>query len=300
MGLIPHPTTTRTLFMNSFLPEFYNAKYKYCKNSKHFVKQFHGTGRQLYQSKQQIDGLEKLIDSMMNKENPAAAGAVFDSDYPLVPSDDIIIANNIEKAKQLTSKLSSLHGDIKNMDSKLFITLGKLTHGEEATHKIFEQPMGKIAILQTRVRDINNNLMELKEKCSRLFTVQYSKPKSQKKKQKQNKRKAAKVKVIRMEENCKRVIETIAPQHQSHDVTERIGPLSLHYEGISGLLKKQKPYIQFAFEKRLFIKEAQNIIKQYLCFNLNENDDDESGYISADDINDDDEDAHSSIDGDAR
>jgi len=45
MGFIPNPTTTRTLFMNSFLPEFCNAKYKYCKNSKHFVKQFHGTGR---------------------------------------------------------------------------------------------------------------------------------------------------------------------------------------------------------------------------------------------------------------
>ena len=50
----------------------------------------------------------------------------------------------------------------------------------------------------------------------------------------------------------------------------------------------------------MFTKEAQDIIRQYLCFNLNENDDDESGYINADDINDDDhgEDAHSSIDGD--
>ena len=37
----------------------------------------------------------------------------------------------------------------------------------------------------------------------------------------------------RMEANCKRVIETIAPQQESHDVTEPIGPLSLHYEGIS-------------------------------------------------------------------
>jgi len=56
MGFTPNPTTRRTLFMNSFLPEFYNAKYKYSNNSTHFVKQFHGNGRQLYQSKQQIDG----------------------------------------------------------------------------------------------------------------------------------------------------------------------------------------------------------------------------------------------------
>ena len=83
----------------------------------------------------------------MNEENPAAAGAVFDSDYTLVPSDDIRITNNIEKVKQITSKLSSLDGDIKNKDSKLFSSL-----------------RNKITILQTRVRDINNNLMEFKQK----------------------------------------------------------------------------------------------------------------------------------------
>ena len=56
-----------------------------------------------------------------------------------------------------------------------------------------------------------------------------------------------------------------------------------------------------AFEKGLFTSESQDIIKQYLCFTLNENHDhdDESDCINADDINDDDQDAHSSIDGDA-
>ena len=144
------------------------------------------------------------------------------------------------------------------------------------------------------------HLTELKEKCSRLFKVQYSKPTSKKRKQKQNKRKAKKARATRMEANCKRVVETIAPQQESHDVTEPIGPLSLHYEGISGLLKTQRPYIQYAFEKGLFTQESQDIIKQYLRFNLNENhDDDESDCINADEINDDDQDSHSSIDGDA-
>ena len=46
--------------------------------------------------------------------------------------------------------------------------------------------------------------------------------------------------------------------------------------------------------------EQQEIIKQYPSFNLNENHDDgESDCINADDINGDDQDAHSSIDGDA-
>ena len=93
------------------------------------------------------------------------------------------------------------------------------------------------------------HLRELKEKCSRLFKVQYSKLTRKRRKQKQNKRKAKKARAKRMEANCKRVIETIAPQQESHDVIEPIGPLSLHYEGISGLLKTQRPYIQYAFEK---------------------------------------------------
>ena len=136
------------------------------------------------------------------------------------------------------------------------------------------QQIGKITILQTRVCDINNSLTELKEKCSRLFKGQYFKQASKKRKQKQNKRKAKKAWATRMEANCKRVVETIAPPQESHDVREPIGPLSLHYEGICGLLKTQRPYIQYAFEKGFFTKESQDIFKQYLRFNLNENHDD--------------------------
>ena len=100
-------------------------------------------------------------------------------------------------------------------------------------------------------------------------------------KQKQNKRKGKKARATRIEANCKRVVETIAPHQESHHVTEPIGPLSLHYEGISGLLTTQRPYIQYAFEKGLFTNESQDIIKQYLRFNLNENhDDDESDCIN--------------------
>ena len=46
--------------------------------------------------------------------------------------------------------------------------------------------------------------------------------------------------------------------------------------------------------------ESQEIIKQYLRLNLNENHDgDESDCINVDDINDDDQEAHTSTDGDA-
>ena len=69
---------------------------------------------------------------MMNKENPAEVRAVFDSGYSLVPSDNIRITNNIEKRTQITSKLSSLVDEVKIMDNKLFSSLGKSKHGEEA------------------------------------------------------------------------------------------------------------------------------------------------------------------------
>ena len=50
----------------------------------------------------------------------------------------------------------------------------------------------------------------------------------------------------------------------------------------------------------MFTNESQDIIKQYLRSNVNGNhDDDESDCVNAVDKNDDDQDAHSSIDGDA-
>ena len=49
--------------------------------------------------------------------------------------------------------------------------------------------------------------------------------------------------------------------------------------------------------RRLFTNESQEIIKQYLRVNLNENhDNDERDCINADDINDDDKDAHTTTD----
>ena len=84
------------------------------------------------------------------------------------------------------------------------------------------------------------------------------------KKTKQNRMKAEKAKEARREANCQRFVEIIAPQHPVNDGTEPIGPWFLHFEGISGLLKAQKPYVQLAFDKGLFTKESQDIIKQYL------------------------------------
>ena len=70
------------------------------------MKEFHGTGRELYHLTQQIDEIDNQIKSVMNKENPAAAGAVLDEDHTLIPSDNITINNNIQKATQIIASLS--------------------------------------------------------------------------------------------------------------------------------------------------------------------------------------------------
>ena len=95
LGYIPSPKTPTAKFMNSFLPEFYKAKFKHCKNNKKIVKEFHGTGRELYHLIQQIDEIHNQIKSIMTKENPAASGAVLYGDHTLIPSDNIGINNNI-------------------------------------------------------------------------------------------------------------------------------------------------------------------------------------------------------------
>ena len=106
LGHIPSPKTPRAKFINSFLPEFYKTKFKHCKNNKKFVKEFHGTGRELYHLIQQMDEIDNQIRSIMNKENPAAAGAVLDEVQTLIPSDNIRINNNIQKAMQIIASVS--------------------------------------------------------------------------------------------------------------------------------------------------------------------------------------------------
>ena len=70
------------------------------------MKEFHGTRKELYHLIQQVDEIDNQIKSIMNKENPAAAGAVPDEDHTFISSDNIRINNNIQKAMQIIASLS--------------------------------------------------------------------------------------------------------------------------------------------------------------------------------------------------
>ena len=106
LGHIPSLKTPRAKFINSLLPEFYKTKFKHCKNNKKFVKEFHRTGKELYHLIQQIDKIDNQIKSIMNKENPAAAGAVLDEVHTLIPSDNLRINDNIQKAMKIIASAS--------------------------------------------------------------------------------------------------------------------------------------------------------------------------------------------------
>ena len=97
----------------------------------------------------------------MNKENPAASGAVLYEDHTLISSDSIRINNNIQKAMQIIASLSLIDNKIKTFDSKLFSSNGKLKSGEEAIHKFFENQLGEVALLHKKVKEINSQLTEL-------------------------------------------------------------------------------------------------------------------------------------------
>ena len=59
----------------------------------------------------------------MNKENPAAAGAVLDEVQTLIPSDNIRINNNIQKAMQIIASLSLIDNKIKTLTANLLVPM---------------------------------------------------------------------------------------------------------------------------------------------------------------------------------
>ena len=59
----------------------------------------------------------------MNKENPAAAGAVPDEDHTFISSDNIRINNNIQKAMQIIASLSLIDNKIKTLTANLLVPM---------------------------------------------------------------------------------------------------------------------------------------------------------------------------------
>lgn len=180
MGFIPNPTTPKSEFMNSILPEFYNSKFKHCSNVDHFVNEFHKTGEQLYRYQRSIDDSDKQICFIIDKE-----AALLHKDHTLIRSDKNIICKNIRKAKNIMSSVNATKMQITFSDSTLFTSTGELKCGENAAHTLFKKQLESIAVLCRKVKHVKNQLSELNKKCTGLF-----KSKRRKRQLKQNKNKS--------------------------------------------------------------------------------------------------------------
>ena len=77
----------------------------------------------MYHLKQQIEEIGNQIRSIMYKENTAATGALLDEDHTLIPSDNIRINNNIQKAMQIIASLSLIDNKIKTFDSNILVPM---------------------------------------------------------------------------------------------------------------------------------------------------------------------------------
>ena len=114
MGYVPNATTAeRACFVNFFLADFYDSKFKHYRNAKDFCIQFHSARRQMYQLKQRTDNLGQNIDSVLNTKNLAAAGTLIE-DYTVIPSDSISIRHNIERVQKITNQLEKVLHEIRD------------------------------------------------------------------------------------------------------------------------------------------------------------------------------------------
>ena len=73
----------------------------------------------------------------MNKESLAVLNEV----HTLITRDNIRIKNNIQKAMQITARVSLIDNKIKPFDSKRF-------------YKFFENQLGEVALLHKKVKEI--------------------------------------------------------------------------------------------------------------------------------------------------
>ena len=101
----------------------------------------------------------------------------------------IRIKQNIERVEKITDQLEHVLNEIKEKDGKLFTVSGKLKSGENCSHKEFEKYIGQVHHLRTKAGSIKEKLEYLQEKCKRLFTSTFSRPRTKKRKPEKGKKK---------------------------------------------------------------------------------------------------------------
>ena len=155
----------RAKFMNEVLPNFYKACYSKCKNTREFVKLFHSEGRRQYESHQRVSKLSSTVDAILSNMNPAAAGKFFDEQYVHIPSDKLILRENILKLVKVREQVEKEEQDIKGHLSSLYTKSGKLKDGKGSQKDFDEETITVLTMLRGNIQ----HLQDEESKCRDMF-----------------------------------------------------------------------------------------------------------------------------------
>ncbi|XP_070561524.1 probable ATP-dependent helicase PF08_0048 [Ptychodera flava] len=283
-GWQPHPKTERALFMNDILPDVYKSKFKWCKNSKDFVKLFHSEGRREYDLKKKVEALAKKVAGIQNKNDPSSTGQLLQENHVLKPGDSVILGQNEDKIKKLKKDTEEMIETVKDIDNKNFTKTQKLITGKEVEHSFNTKLISTMLDLQKQINGIHEKIGLLIEKGMSMFNCHFRKDKSQKRKKKQNQRKARKRRTKLHSENSKRVLQNIAPGY----TTKPVDVDGIDIESVASLKKQDLRYLKNIFKLQFVTKEAKLKILDNLKVTYTDDDDDNDD--EDDDDNDDDDD----------
>ena len=205
--------------------------------------------------------MKSSIDSVLNTKDPGAAGKIYDDDYVLIPSDQIILRTNIQKLSELKENILKEEKNVKGHLNSLFATKsGKLIPGKQCSQSFDEESITAHDEVKKKIEDNLKDLNDKLSQCKDMFkgTLLF-KNKSRKRSKKQNKRKNKKRKEQRENENIKKIIQIISPDSRFDQVVDDV-----NIEALTNLSPNQVEWLTRMAEKDLLTTRAISEIKEYV------------------------------------
>jgi hypothetical protein len=159
----------RAKFMNEVLPNRNKACYSKCKNTREIVKLFHSEGRYQYESHQHVSKLSSTVDAILSNMNLAAAGKFFDEQYVHIPSDQLILRENIQKLVKVCEQVEKEEQDIKGYLSSPYTKSGKRKDGKGSQKDFDEEKITVLTVLRGNIISNIQHLQDEENKCRDMF-----------------------------------------------------------------------------------------------------------------------------------
>ena len=134
-------------------------------SAREFVKLFHSEGRCQYESHERVSKLSSTVDAILSNTNPASAGKFFDEQYVHIPSDQLILRENMQKLVKVQEQVEKEEQDIKGHLSSLYTKSGKLKDGKGSQKDFDEKKIGVLTMLRGNIK----HLQDQESKCKDMF-----------------------------------------------------------------------------------------------------------------------------------